>query len=119
MQSRVIVIFRQHIVENIRARLEAGHKDYINEIRHLTVLFIGFPSLTESRPDARGREAASVQGVVESVQRRMAQFQGSFLQFRCDEKGFLSICAFGLPGRSHEDNPQRAISAAVKLVQDM
>lgn len=49
----------------------------------------------------------------------MTQFEGSFLQFRCDEKGFLSICAFGLPGRTHEDNPKRAISAAVKLVQDM
>ena len=60
VQSRVIVIFRQHIVENIRARLEAGHKDYINEIRHLTVLFIGFPSLTEERDIAPNSEVTIV-----------------------------------------------------------
>ena len=44
---------------------------------------------------------------------------GSFLQFRCDEKGFLSICAFGLPGHTHEDNPARGIKAAHKIIEDM
>lgn len=47
-------------MENIRARLEAGHKDYINEIRHLTVLFIGFPSLTEERDIPHGTEVSTV-----------------------------------------------------------
>ncbi len=50
-----------------------------------------------------------MQAAVELVQKRMRQFDGSFLQFRCDEKGFLSICAFGLPGKTHEDGPARAI----------
>ncbi len=39
------------------------------------------------------------------------------LQFRCDEKGFLAICAFGLPGRSHEDGPARGIQAAIDIVE--
>lgn len=38
-------------------------------------------------------------------------------QFRCDEKGFLAICAFGLPGRSHEDGPARGIQAALSIVE--
>lgn len=38
-------------------------------------------------------------------------------QFRCDEKGFLAICAFGLPGRSHEDDPARGIQAALAIVE--
>lgn len=38
-------------------------------------------------------------------------------QFRCDEKGFLAICAFGLPGRSHEDGPARGIQAALAIVE--
>lgn len=41
----------------------------------------------------------------------------SSLQFRCDEKGFLAICAFGLPGRSHEDGPARGIQAALAIVE--
>ena len=59
------------------------------------------------------REAAAVQAAVELVQKRMRQFDGSFLQFRCDEKGFLSICAFGLPGKTHEDGPARAIQVTL------
>jgi class 3 adenylate cyclase len=38
-------------------------------------------------------------------------------QFRCDEKGFLAICAFGLPGRSHEDGPARGIQTALAIVE--
>lgn len=32
-------------------------------------------------------------------------------------QGFLAICAFGLPGRSHEDGPARGIQAAVSIVE--
>lgn len=38
------------------------------------------------------------------------------LQVRCDEKGFLAICAFGLPGKTHEDGPARGIQAALSIV---
>lgn len=50
-----------------------------------------------------------MQAAVDLVQKQMRNYDGSFLQFRCDEKGFLSICAFGLPGKTHEDSPARAI----------
>ncbi|MEW5302999.1 MAG: hypothetical protein WDW36_005732 [Sanguina aurantia] len=33
----------------------------------------------------------------------------------CDEKGFIAICAFGIPGHTHEDNPSRGILAALDL----
>ena len=39
------------------------------------------------------------------------------LQARCDEKGFLAVTAFGLPGKTHEDSPARALSAAWATVQ--
>ena len=45
----------------------------------------------------------------------MRKYDGSFLQFRADEKGFVGICAFGLPGHTHEDNPARGILAALDL----
>jgi hypothetical protein len=52
-----------------------------------------------------------------AVQKCMQHHAGSFLQFRCDEKGFLSICAFGLPGRTHEDDPARGVRAALDLIE--
>lgn len=38
-------VLRMHLLENVRLRIEAGHIDYVNEIRVCTVLFLGFPSI--------------------------------------------------------------------------
>ncbi len=62
-----------------------------------------------SQDDVSVSEVTEVQAAVDLVQKQMRIYDGSFLQFRCDEKGFLSICAFGLPGKTHEDSPARAI----------
>ena len=74
-------------------------------------------------PTATGMEAtlpvASVQAAVLTVQKRMSHYDGSFVQFRCDEKGFLAVCAFGLPGKSHEDGPSRGVKAALSIVAAM
>ncbi|CAD7699101.1 unnamed protein product, partial [Ostreobium quekettii] len=123
-QTRVATILRAHLPDCVRDRIEAGHADFINEVRRLTVLFLGFPSLTEpKRPTPEHPEVAGgvgdVQRVVEVVQRHMRQYDGSFLQFRCDEKGFLAICAFGLPGRTHHQRPVRAVRAALKIVDNL
>ena len=66
--------------------------------------------------DVQANEVAEVQAAVELVQKQMRVYDGSFLQFRCDEKGFLSICAFGLPGKTHEDSPARAIQACCAVL---
>jgi len=66
-------------------------------------------STDNSQDDVSVSEVTEVQAAVDLVQKQMRIYDGSFLQFRCDEKGFLSICAFGLPGKTHEDSPARAI----------
>ena len=45
----------------------------------------------------------------------MLAFKGTLVQFRCDEKGFLAICAFGLPGVSHPNNQERGILSALQV----
>ena len=32
-------------MDSVRLRLEAGHRDFISELRHCTMVFVGFPSL--------------------------------------------------------------------------
>lgn len=61
-------------------------------------------------------DVGRVQSAVEVIQKQMRAHDGSFLQFRCDEKGFLSICAFGLPGRTRENGASRAVLAALAIV---
>ena len=60
-----------------------------------------------------------MQAAVLTVQKRMSHYDGSFVQFRCDEKGFLAVSAFGLPGKSHEDGPSRGVKAALSIVAAM
>lgn len=43
------------------------------------------------------------------------KLDGHMLQFRCCEKGYVAICAFGLPGRSHSDDTHRAVRAAIGI----
>lgn len=112
--ARAAALFRMHVVDNVRQRIEAGHFEFISEIRHLTILFMGFPSLKAPNPRL-AHQLEPVQETVMMVIRVMHAFAGSFVQFRCDEKGFLAICAFGLPGASHANNPERGILAALQV----
>ncbi len=43
--DRAEAVLRAHLPDAVSKRIEAGLKDYINELRVCTVLFIGFPSL--------------------------------------------------------------------------
>lgn len=48
----------------------------------------------------------------------MARFDGTLLQFRCDEKGFVGVCAFGLRSQCRqEDRSDRAVAAALEVVR--
>lgn len=119
-QLQCAAIMRMHVIDNVRQRIEAGHMDFVNEIRRLSILFLGFPGLSEPREDCKPDDGLqSVQEAVKNVQMAMLELDGSFLQFRCDEKGFLAICAFGLPGKAHVDDCQRAVSAALRISRSL
>jgi len=118
VQKRAAGLLRMHVLGSVRSRIEAGHLDFINEIRPLTCIFLGFPSLLNERVGVpHSEQVAAVQFIVQSVQDVMHRWDGSFMQFRCDEKGFVGICAFGLPGHTHEDNASRGILAALELMK--
>lgn len=52
------------------------------------------------------------------IQHVMARFDGTLLQFRCDEKGFVGVCSFGLRNqRRQEDRSDRGIAAALEVVR--
>jgi hypothetical protein len=105
---------------NVRSRVESGHIDSVNEVRVCTVVFLGFPSLgTHKSGGAEESLLSAVQSVVQAAQGRMHQDGGFFLQMRCDEKGYLALCAFGLPGRAHEDSPSRGVHAALAVISHL
>lgn len=113
-------LLRSHVPFNVRLRVEAGHIDSVNEVRVCTTVFLGFPSLGSTTGEAvTSANLAAVQTATQIAQGRMHQDGGLLLQMRCDEKGFLAVCAFGLPGRVHEDSPARGIKAALAVVKSL
>ena len=112
-------LLQAFLLGSIRSRVLAGQYEYINELRDCTVVFCGIPALTKRR--AAGAppvdECALAQSAVLAVQRAIGQVDGAFLQARCDEKGFIIVSAFGLPGYAHEDGPARGIRAALTTHQ--
>ncbi|GAX78249.1 hypothetical protein CEUSTIGMA_g5691.t1 [Chlamydomonas eustigma] len=161
---RLLSTLRMMVPGCVRNMIEDGNLDFINEIRPLTCLYLGFPSLSQeedpvisqpfsdrSRPEVLGhgdevvvgglqmmdsrtrrgsaalsafetqqlisKQLGSVQFVVQQSQEVMRKWGGSCLQFRCDEKGYVCVCVFGLPGHTHENNPGKAVLSALELSQ--
>jgi class 3 adenylate cyclase len=53
------------------------------------------------------------------IQKAMGIYGGSLLQMRCDEKGHLAVCAFGLAGHLAEDFVFKGMQAALFIVKEM
>ncbi|MFY0572135.1 AAA family ATPase [Archangium lansingense] len=93
----------------IRTRIEAGHHDWLAELRQVTVLFINLPELSERTP------LAQAHSVMTAIQGAVYRYEGSIYQYGVDEKGVTVIAAFGLPPLSHEDDAQRGALAGLSV----
>lgn len=120
-QTQSAQILRMYLLDHIRDRLEAGQMDFINEVRRLSVVFVGFPNLSYAAKskiqECLDEDIQEVHSRFLEVQSTLQFFGGSLLQFRCDEKGFLAVCAFGFPGKGHKGIETRAIHSALDIVR--
>ncbi|GMH39595.1 hypothetical protein BSKO_07493 [Bryopsis sp. KO-2023] len=120
LQIQSSKLLRMYLLDSVRDRLEAGHLDFINEVRRLTIVFIGFPHLTkatELKEESSDMDVSEVESSFMLVEDTMSANGGSLLQMRCDEKGFLVVCAFGLPGKGHQNVETRGIQSALSIVK--
>lgn len=93
----------------VKARLLAGQTDWLAELRRVTVVFVNVPDLNHQTSLER------VQRILETLQEAVERFGGSINKLSVDEKGVSMLAAFGLPPRSHADDPWRALQAALAL----
>ncbi len=54
-----------------------------------------------------------------AVQRAIYRYEGSLNKFLVDDKGFTLLSVFGLPPLAHEDDPERAVLAAMLIVGEL
>ncbi|KAK5577743.1 hypothetical protein RB653_002691 [Dictyostelium firmibasis] len=86
--------------------------DYLAELRFITVLFMNL-SYGTPNPDT---DLDKLQNIVFESQAIVYKHEGTVRQFIVDDKGCVLIAAWGVPPHSHEDDPSRAVEAAMEIV---
>jgi class 3 adenylate cyclase/tetratricopeptide (TPR) repeat protein len=104
---------RAYIPGAIINRLSAGQGSWIAELRRVSVLFINLPDINQNT-----RLEVS-QNIARLVQRSIYRYEGSINKINVDDKGITIVGALGLPPFSHEDDPARAVQAALMIRKEL
>jgi class 3 adenylate cyclase/tetratricopeptide (TPR) repeat protein len=102
---------RPWLLRPVFERLRAGQADFLTELRPVGALFLGFDGIDY---DGDTRAGARLDALVRQVQSILARYEGSLLQLTIGDKGSYLYACFGAPV-AHEDDPFRAVRAAVRL----
>lgn len=100
---------RAYIPRAVLTRVDADQAAWIAEQRRITVLFIHLPDLRADTPLRRA------QALMRALQTKLYRYEGSISRLGADSKGPTLMAAFGLPPLAHEDDPQRALRAALEI----
>ena len=99
------------VARSVRDRVTAGHADWLSELRRVTVLFIRLD-------DAEAEDAALLertQATFRTLTRILEGVRAAVDKLSVDDKGMIALAVLGLPPFSHQDDPLRGVSAALRL----
>ena len=102
---------RAWILPGVYERLKAGQGDFLAEIRPVVALFLRFGGIDYDHDLDAGTK---LDEYLRWVQRVINRYEGSLLQLIIGDKGSVICAAFGAP-LSHDDDAERATSAALEL----
>ncbi|GAM22380.1 hypothetical protein SAMD00019534_055550 [Acytostelium subglobosum LB1] len=88
---------------------------YLAELRYISVIFV---NLSYGVPDPV-KDLDTLQAIVSQTQTIVYKYEGTVRQFIIDDKGCVLIACWGMPGVSHEDDPSRAVEAAMEIVVNL
>ena len=103
--------WRAFVPRFLVGRAGAVEGDWLAEYRRVTVLFA---SLEGMEPGVEVARKVLHQAFGE-IQRAIYDVGGSVNQFLVDDKGTTLLALWGVPGCTHEDDPRRAVEAALSI----
>ncbi len=95
--------------------LHASGSAWLPEFRQVTVVFINIPDFRMEEPDSLVRTHC----VTRMMQRELHRFGGTVDALLMEFGGFALVAALGLPPFSHEDDPIRAVRAAMAIRDEL
>lgn len=104
-------LVRAYVPGTVTARLNAGQENWLGELRVVSVLFVNLPDLNYATTLDRA------QHTIQYLQQELYRFEGSINKLNLDDKGTSLLAALGLPPLAHEDDPRRAVNAAMAIRQ--
>jgi class 3 adenylate cyclase/tetratricopeptide (TPR) repeat protein len=102
---------RPWLLPAVYARLRSGLGEFLAELRPAVCLFMYFGGLDYDQDDEAG---GKLDVFIRQVQGILGQYDGTLIQLTIGDKGSYFYAAFGAPA-AHEDDAQRAASAALAL----
>jgi class 3 adenylate cyclase/tetratricopeptide (TPR) repeat protein len=98
-----------YIPGTVISRLSAGQENWLGELRVASVLFVNLPELNYATRLERAQQ------IVEYLQTELYRFEGNVNKLNVDDKGTSLVAAMGLPPLAHDDDPKRAVQAAIAI----
>jgi predicted ATPase/class 3 adenylate cyclase len=102
---------RPWLLPAVYERLRKGQGEFVAELRPNVALFLMFTGIDYDDDEQAG---AKLDSFVVHVQRTLARYEASLIQLTIGDKGSYLSAAFGAP-LAHEDDPLRALTAALDL----
>lgn len=102
---------RAWLLPPVYQRLLSGQGEFLGEFRPAVTLFLHFTGIDYDDDPQAGRKLDAYIRWVQSV---LARYEGSLMQLTIGDKGSYLCAVFGAP-IAHEDDSQRAASAALEL----
>jgi class 3 adenylate cyclase/tetratricopeptide (TPR) repeat protein len=99
------------VLPAIYDRLQEGLGEFLTELRHAVALFLRFEGIDYEADDTAGQK---LDAFIRWAQEILTRYDGSLLALTIGDKGSYFYAAFGAP-IAHEDDPRRAVSAALEL----
>lgn len=100
-----------YIPNAVRGRLAAGQTAWLSELRRVGIIFLNLPDLDPGRSET----LEQTQAIMRALQTALYRYEGSINKLAVDDKGATLLAVLGLPPLSHEDDPRRAVLAALDM----
>ena len=97
----------------VRTQLVQGHADWLSELRRVTAIFINLIEFDHVAQEALAR----LHSITMAALKIFDAYEGFLQSIVVDDKGVVLVGVFGLPPKSHEDDPIRALRAARDLIE--